>query len=665
MNINGISTKNFSLNFGNALSTKQEQRYLLLLNELKHAQGFDDGIRVVKLYTPALPSNDASDTGIGKPTSSQAIRMYELARIYGGATAVKFMPMGQLTDKGGYSKGYPGAYQRSALSIGEDIIDFADLATEKYGYVLPKSEVQKIVKEHKKNDDNQNIVDFKTTLGWQNQESYPINDYLRIAFDNFKNNPNPNQQLQTLRAEFEKFKNQKEPVDYDDIYTRLALFPYIKDYGTARTDFFVGFDSNPEIRAKKMPEYQALKAKYKNEIEFFKFKQFLAHQNLKNAKKEINSLGMDLMGDCGVAFSWVEEQVFPDAFLKDKWNRSAQIGWGINVLNYDDLANNPNSAARKLFKAKLIHNLMNFDSIRFDVGWAYMNPSYHFGDNRMIRFDAGTKITDFIEQTAREIKGEDFDQRKLMYECDASGDDFNLWTNKEKLDKVKGLAILSTEEEKNDDANIGWGNIDFIRDNIGLGDDDFMLGTNNHDKEGVLRCATNIDTSNRQVGALQRVFKKRVQDGYPEGWKLFKDDHDKDEHIKKYTRGRFAEVDLAKNSFILYTDMLGREEKVDYHGLDCELDYQTRLERDFEKNYHKALQSDRAYNAADVKSFRMEMEGIPSRYQYLYEAAKKYAAYLKHKGGIYTREQADNSLEGTLNIEKMSLDDINRLDTIG
>ena len=43
-----------------------------------------------------------------------------------------------------------------------------------------------------------------------------------------------------------------------------------------------------------------------------------------------------------------------------------------------------------------------------------MNPSFHFGDNQMIRLNADTKITDFIEQIAREIKGENFDQRKII-----------------------------------------------------------------------------------------------------------------------------------------------------------------------------------------------------------------------------------------------------------
>ena len=664
MNINSVGTRNLSLSFGDALSTKQEKRYQQLLRELKHIQGHDDGMRVVKIYTPSIPSDEKTDTGIGKPTSSQAIRMYELARIYGGATAIKFMPMGQLTDKQGYQGGYPGAYQRSALTIGEDIIDLSQLASEKYGNILSLSEVEKLVQKHKELGDNQNIADFETTLGWQNQESYPINEPLRIAFENFKNCKLPNEQLKDLRKEFEQFKNQKEPIDYDDIYTRLALFPYIKDWTSAKTDFFVGFDSNPEIRAQKMPEYQALKAKYKNEIEFFKFKQFLSHKALSDARKEINSLGMDLVGDCAITFSWSEEQVFPDAFLKDKWGRSAQLGWGIYALNYHYLANKTASATHKLFRAKLAHHLTHFDSIRFDVGWAYMNPSYHFGDKQMRRFDAGTSITDFIEKTAREIKGDDFDQRKLMYECDADGADFNLWINKEKLDKVQGLAILTTEEEKNDDANIGWGSLPFFKYNIGLGNDDFIIGTNNHDKEGVLRCAKDKRKSDKHVGALQRVFNRRAQDGYGDGWKLFKDDNNRHEHIKKITRGRFAEIDLAKHSFIMHTDLFGRMEKIDYHGQDPKRDYKTRLERNYEENFHKALQDGVGYNAADVKAFRMEMDGTADRYKYLYDAAKKYAAYLQLKGGIYTREQADNSSRANLNIEKLTLEQVNQLNRV-
>lgn len=669
MNINSFRINNFSPNFGDALSTKQEKKYLELMNEIKTLQNHQDGIRVVKIYTPSIPSNENEDTGIGKPSSKEAKRMYELARVYGGATAIKFMPMGQLTDKLVYSANkYPGAYQRSSLTIGEDIIDLSQLADKKYGNILPKEVAEEFVQKHKtQHDINENRIDFGTTLGWKNQEDYPINEPLKIAFENFKNIKRPNNDLRALREEFENFKNQKTPVDYDDIYTRLALFPYLKDWSNAKTDFFVGFDSDAKIRQKKMPEYMALKEKYKDEIEFFKFKQFLAHKALANSKKEVNSLGMDLAGDCPITFSWVEEQAFPDAFLKDRWGRSAEAGWGIHTLNYWDLMNKQNSPAHKLFKSKIIHHLQNYDSVRFDVGWAYMNPSFHFGDRQMIHLDAGTRITNFIERTARTVKGKDFDQRKLMYECDADGNDFNLWVNRDKLSQVKGLAVLSTEEEKNDDANIGWGSLPFFKYNIGLSDDDFIIGTNNHDKEGVLRCAKNRETSDKHTGALQRTFNRRIQDGYEEGWRIFKDNDNRNEHIRKYIRGRFAEIDLAKHSFIMYTDLLGRAEKIDYHSVGSPnyntADYKFRLERNYEENFHRALQDNVGYNAADVKSFRMEMDGTCNTHRHLYEKALKYSEYLKHKGGIYTREQADNSNRADLDIEKLSLEEIRNLDT--
>ena len=88
MKINNVGARNYTPNFGDALSTKQEKKYKQLMDELKRAQNHQDGIRIVKIYTPSIPSSVQTDTGIGKPSSSEAIRLYELAQIYGGATAI-------------------------------------------------------------------------------------------------------------------------------------------------------------------------------------------------------------------------------------------------------------------------------------------------------------------------------------------------------------------------------------------------------------------------------------------------------------------------------------------------------------------------------------------------------------------------------------------------
>lgn len=675
MRISSISQNiNSLVKFGDALSSRQEKAFKEFQEEDKRTQGYHNGITMAKFYIPSLPSNSAEDTGIGKINSKEAERAYEIANVYYNANAAKIMPTGQLTDKTEFVQDhYPGAYIRSAFSIGEDIINLFDLTSEKWGNILDKKEAQKFVKQHEAFRENVtsqtpgvvgDLIDFETTFGWENQENYPINNALQIAFKNFKAKENPNDNLRTLRREFEEFKHQKYPVDYDDIYTRLALFPYLKDWPDSKVYFFKGFDSDPNIRAEKMPQYEAYKEQYKDEIEFYKFKQFVAHKTLKEGKQIINSKGMDAIGDCIIGFSWPEKQMFPDAFLED-----AEVGWGLPAINFHDLIHKNDSAAHQLFRAKVSHYLSNYDGIRFDVGWQYMNPCLIYdGGHRYEHLDAGNKITDFIEQIAREVKGNDFDQRKLMYECDAGYHDFPIQDEytKNKLRHMQGMAILSTAEEDNE-KNIGWGNAAYIRQNLGLHDDKFILGTNNHDKESLLAYAKNKLISNRHVGALMRIFNLRPQDGVADGWKFFKDDNNLSEHIKKYTRGKFAEISTVKHKFALFYDILGREEKTDYHtggneNLDNhQLDYKNRLEGNYEENFHRALQDGVGYNAADVIKFRMEHDGGKERHPELYEKACKYAAYLSHKGGIYTREQADSSNRKDLNIESMSLEDIQNM----
>lgn len=676
MKVNSITnfSKNYlqsrPLSFGDALSTKQEKEYQKLLEDIKKDQGYQDGISMVKIYAPALPSNKNEDTGIGKITSKEAERFYDFARTYYGANSIKLMPMGQLTDKTVYSQnGYPGAYNRSAFTVGEDAINLFDLAGDKYGNILSEEDAKKYSSEHKRvwgtSASGQNKIDFETTLGWKNQEDYPVNEALKTAFANFKNDKHPNKELRALRKEFESFKNQKEPVDYDDIYTRLALYPYMKDWPHSRVHFFEGFDSDPNIRAERMPEYNKLKAQYKDEIEFFKFKQFLSRKAVLDAKEMINSKGMDMVGDCIWGFSWPEEQMFPDAFMKDEWGRKGESGnWGLPAINFDNLVYTQNSPTHKLLKAKVAHHLTMYDALRFDVGWGYMRPSYHFGDHQYRHLDAGLNITNFIADIAREIKGNDFDTRKLMYECDADSNDFSLWDNAKRLQHLQGMAILTTEHEKNDDANIGWGNAAFLRETLHLGSDDFILGTNNHDGRGVLDCARDMQKAKEQAGGMMRTFKLQERDGVEDGWKFVKGKALDSEHFEKYSRARFAEIATTKNNFILYTDLLGRNEKVDYHTGGSE-DYKNRLERKWEENYHKAVQDGVGYNAADVQKFRMEHDGTAHRRKDLYERAEKYAEYLRHKGGIYTREQADKSSHANLNIDSMSLEEIRNLNRIG
>ena len=216
------------VSFGNALSTRQEEEQKKLIKEVRHALGHDGAISVGKGYAQGLPSQASQDTGVGKINSPESFRMNELLQVYAGATAVKpSFPIGQLGLRPAYNdKGYYGSYQRSTLTIGEDMINPFNLTKPEYGSILPESEAQKVVARHAKSGVSDNQIDYDNELGKKAPDQYPINETLKVAYKNFKE-MEATPELEQLRNEFDAYKSQKEPVDIDGL--RKELFSGEKD----------------------------------------------------------------------------------------------------------------------------------------------------------------------------------------------------------------------------------------------------------------------------------------------------------------------------------------------------------------------------------------------------------------------------------------------------
>lgn len=621
------------VNFGNALSTRQEEEQKKLIKEVRHALGHDDAISVGKGYAQGLPTQASQDTGVGKINSPESFRMNELLQVYAGATAVKpSFPIGQLGLKEAYNeKGYYGAYQRSTLTIGEDMINIFNLTKPEYGSILPEAEAQKVVARHAKNGVSDNQIDYDNELGKKAPDQYPINETLKVAYKNFKE-MEATPELEQLRNEFDAYKSQKEPVDIENIQTRVALAPILVKEN--KTKFFYDFDRNPEVKAQKMPEFEQMKKDHAEEIDFFQFKQFIAEKELAAYKKELNAQGMDLFLDQAIGFSYEEELAFPDAFLNGNNGNKASLGWGLPVQDVISLVNEDEGPAHQLLRDKTALNLMRADGIRFDVGWSHAKPIYDKG-NGMVHMEETTKIMHMFEDLATEIKGEDFDQRKLVYEFDANTTDFDLIKNKNMFKDVKGMLVLTTVEERNDAQNFGWKNTRWLKDHVGLNDDQMLIGTNNHDRESVIECAEDPKIREENVGALMRVFNTH-------DWTLFKDNNNVNENNRKFTLGKFAECFNVKNNFTFYNDVLGRRDKVDTHWKNPVKDeYRCRLEKNYEENYHRAVQDGYGLNLMDTYRFIMERKGLDKTMPELFNKVKAFGEYLAEKGGIYTREQAD------------------------
>lgn len=707
LNAIGQNVATNSIRFGNALSTQQAQMKRQLEAKIDSFEGKKKtDYNITKVYQQAFPSSPDADLGIGYMNSSEAEKIYDKIKVQGNTDVIKFMPFGELTDNECYNKyDRTGPYDRSALSIGADMINIPDLATEKWGNILSQESLDELIEEHKQNG-SEDRIDFKTTLGYKNQESIPVNGMLRNeAFKNFNDKSIKTPELTALRKEFKEFKEDKF---YDDLFSRTALYPYLKDWGTGRIESIrakdipnldglehlpnynemkAAFESgNPEAviyqgnlfknfdyDASETQEllYDKVKENYQEDIDFYKFKQFLASKAVDEGVQMVHDKGMLAYGDAAIGWSWPEVQAFPDAFKWKDDGSIAEAGFQKPALKYEDLLEHQDTQdtpAHKLLRAKQELVLRHFDGVREDVGWQYFHPRYA---NTNFKYSNGSQeqrpgvcdvIPKYIEQVAREIKGDDFDCGRIIYECDANNSDINL-ENPETIRAINGVGgkvILSTMHEHQKDSR-GWGSLAFILENLGIKAQNIVLQCCNHDGETILEGLNNAGRVNERVGAMMRSLKLPGD----QWWKL-KDDNNFVEHVRKYVRGRFTEVRSSLTNAILVNELFGMTDRIDYHcrmddKVGNQKDGKARWTRNWEENYDMQLTQNKAFNWGDVASFKAECTGKKNENAALYEAAEKFAAYESRNDGIHTTEQANNSKLGDLNILDMSLDEIRNL----
>ncbi len=705
MRINAFNSK---ASFGKALTTNQQKGFTDVVKRGKKALNIEGGISLLKIDASSLPRKDEEDTGVGKLYSKEAAQFLRTMKIYTDMNAIKDFPQGQITKQ---RTGYFGAYNRSALSLGEDKINLFALTQDNYANLLNKSDIMPFVYS---NNGNPDLINYENELGLSDMNEAPISkgslpDYfynvhnakdkrrvlmgykndpyrqkgpLYIAFENFKkldeNHP--------LKQEYRDFYRSNQAVDYNDMYTRLAIAPFVKEgsisYLTGETgdfgqdeiwssgaDFFRNFDVNPdslseEERRKyylKKEKYEVIKQEYKDEIDYFKFKQFIAHKQLKDSKEALNKQGIKLFSDSLIGFSHWETFVYPDAFMKGAGGRM-----GLPVLNYFEIQN-PESPAYKLLEQKFKYNLDNYDGVRMDVGWSYINTVYQINGQDRFKW-LGDSVTRMFEKWAKEVKGPDWDLRNIVYEFDNAGElkPF-VMENKGKpeqtptrpiyeLENLPGMAVFTTEYEHNDinRNGAGWMNSHFLQNNVHLNPDKYILGTNNHDGTPLKILSTAQDskyqnTRNKNVGALMRIYNNYNAFNF--------------EDAKKFMKAKFGELFTTKNQFLFFMDVFGKSQRVDSHngngwgendwGTE---DFRKRLSKNPEKEYHRALQDGWGFNLPNSLALAMEAKDNNSYGEFLrnednkrtYNELRAYGAYIADNRDNILSEQDANERYGNI-----------------
>jgi hypothetical protein len=383
---------------------------------------------------------------------------------------------------------------------------------------------------------------------------------LKTAFERFKKNNTP--ELNKLHEAFKTYKN--DPIEAERM-ERISLYEVLaKDVPDLFSENFTPLKEHELYKNKSKEEIIAeVKEKHADEIEFFKFWQFLADNHHEKSREILKKEGLELFGDCPFAYSPIDKWTNPQAFLKEGL-------MGFEVLENGRMFKNDKTLdiAGEQLNKKMEFFFKRYDGIRFDMGIRYS-------------FDNTGEILKLIEQTAKKIKGENFDLTKLSYE-EGSGPTFQ--------NRMKIYQKFALIPEENELVQVGLGNHDNWQN----------------------ACA---------ITEAKRIAPNNFQ-----------------EIVKE----KFGKLFTYARKFIFFDDFFGKERVFNYENARPAKreSFRPKLSPNFEEEYHKALQNGDGFNLMESLGIAMKMQGLDTTEKSLYEEVIKQSKILREKGAT-TQAEAD------------------------
>ena len=552
--------------FGRSLRKNEIDEYTKTLKEAKKITG-QTGKSAFIIPLTSLPVSETKDIGIGHLASKEGLDFIDYMHTYLDFNIVKDLPSGQIKKYNDYFC----SYEASALALGDQNINPQLLTEDKYNSLLTQNEFQEIVKANTKSDKKE-FINCENTM-----ESGSTQDNI-------------------LKKAHKKFKKLDDSTPLKQKYIK-----FIKD-----NEFWLNFPRKEE------PDQ-----------EFFKFKQFLAEEHLAEGKKLLNDRGIKLCGDCPINFTTDEVNAFPKAFKKGY--NTGLPSWGIPTLDYDTILDE-SSDAYKLFKTKVQLMARRYDVIRFDVGWNYITPIMTpHGENKVFEHnkkELENALVDNIDKWVKEVKGEDFDLKNLIYEVEAGPEEFSPFkvNTKELISPLKNrVKSYSTVYMNNT-----WGSNDTFRNYYKWSGDTFSIGPGNHDHQPLKQIAKGIPdyAANNQIHKtdsiepLSKILKIPTKDL---------------EDPTTYSKAKFAEIMSAENIHYFFMDALGKEERYNEHKPNSNTNFRRRVSSDYKTIYQNSLHEGFGFNIMDALEKVFKAKGYDKSNPNLYAKIIKFRDILIEK----------------------------------
>lgn len=590
-----IHPASHNINFGRKLNTEERKDMKETSSKAFEVLGHKDGKRIFVMPDTCMPKSTNTDTGIGILSSDATKEYLKFMDDYINYTHLKILPFGQ---PDGYKDFYCN-YKGTVMSPGVQHINLELLKNDEFGNILTEEEFQQVVKQ---NQLTQNEQTQKTLINFHNvmDDNSPQDKALRQAYERFKTSTHPN--IETLKKDFENFKTKNK--DWLDIYS--IYYGVLKKENNNR--WFRNWDKkgidrnlyNPEfpkeLREKRLNQ---IKTEHKDDLEFYKFKQFIAEKHFLIGKANVNKLGKKLITDCPINFDDALVHAFPKAFLP----YPAESCFGLPMFNHDEISN-PDSIASKLLMRKIERTAELGDVIRLDVGWQYLQSAAHFPNGKIDKINFTDILVNRIEKTVKKVKGENFDPNDILYEFDAGPEEFTPFVDKKHTLTPAAKKVVKVYNATYSSKN--WGTSSYFTKIFG--EDKFVIGLN-HDPVNLIDLAEDLPSA--------KIYNRKNH--LEVLAKFFNVDESTINSPVEFMKAKFAEITSAKNHMHFFMNIFGRRERFQHESFNGERNWGYGVPYDYETAFNKALQSGYGYNLMDSLEKLFKLAGLDKTQKQLYD----------------------------------------------
>lgn len=316
------------------------------------------------------------DVGVGSPIGKSAKKFTNLLHM-NGFNSNQLGPGGVLT-----AKETPSPYLGTTFSKNPLFIDLELLTEDRFNKILSKDTHEMVTKKAATSKDKAyNMSNFEMAF-----ESSDI--ALREAYGGFRKRLKSNEpSIVKMNNNFEKFKNEKDFLHNDAMYESLSLVNKTRDFNKW---FDVDKNLNVYIADKNSPKHkmaikrqEMIEKTMGNEIDFYKFKQFLVNEQEKDNLEFRKGIDFKYIGDEVINFDSRTVWGNQDAFKKG-WSIGSVDGgpgggpqtWDYPLLDPKKLFNDDGSlgTAGKLLRKKYENTLESNQNVRIDHALGIFDP---------------------------------------------------------------------------------------------------------------------------------------------------------------------------------------------------------------------------------------------------------------------------------------------------